>query len=754
MVKFAHAQPSDIMVLSSFPMPDDLEKGAFQSRGAYVVRNMLKALTNPLPRNKQPLVDFMYAVKCCTQTVSFKLKKEDIDKCRANLFMRLDIVRPKLIVAMGADATKALGFTEPLPTLRGNFHQKAIGGKMFNVLVTLHPAQIQKSPGYTSVLQNDLAKAVQYITDGLMDQDFEIDTPVAYEDVIASLQKMELAIRESERDIGKPLLVAVDTETTSLTPYNPEDRVIAISLSYKENYGLAYPWQHRAAVYTDAQYGTIKEYTQMLLSDPFVRIAEHNAKFDQQWLNKHYGLGIHQVSWDTLLVEHLLDEDKKGEYGLKALTPDYFPGAGKYEKELAEELAALKAERQEKTSQANKLQKEVLRDAYVEFWLSQTEEAKLRMLSYWVSSGFVGIAESAGMTTPGYVNKKGVGKVLTKKYQDMVTKVLKRVPDSELSMQVDLEDPDDVPLVTYEDLSLDVLLKYAAIDAIMTRKIMAKQIARFTEEAKIIARTEQVLGRKLQTLPVSWALSNITLPMSRAITDMEYEGVRIDRERCKEYIATLEGKIEESMEGMIKNVGYKFNPASDDLLKILYEDKKLPVLKRSDKTGAPSADAETIKFLADDHDDPFLQELLSFRKMEKCKNTYLKNWLKMSELDGRLHGQYNQNGTATYRLSSFLQIIPAWMAGLNMKACLLPDDDEHEFYDLDIRNAEMRVLTAYSLDEALIDAFLKGMCLHCLTGEGISNYSYDEIYANKEDKTTDHYRVRQIGKKVNEIGLL
>ena len=61
----------------------------------------------------------------------------------------------------------------------------------------------------------------------------------------------------------------------------------------------------------------------------------------------------------------------------------------------------------------------------------------------------------------------------------------------------------------------------------------------------------------------------------------------------------------------------------------------------------------------------------------------------------------------------------------------------------------MRVLTAYSKDEALTDAFNKGEDVHCKTAAGISQYSYDDIKAHKEDKTTDQYRKRQLAKKVN-----
>lgn len=84
-----------------------------------------------------------------------------------------------------------------------------------------------------------------------------------------------------------------------------------------------------------------------------------------------------------------------------------------------------------------------------------------------------------------------------------------------------------------------------------------------------------------------------------------------------------------------------------------------------------------------------------------------------------------------------------------MKSLFLPDTDDYELYELDIRNAEMRVLTSYSNDDNLTNAFNEGKDLHCLTAAGISDYTYEDIKAHKEDKTTDQYRKRQLAKKVN-----
>ena len=86
-------------------------------------------------------------------------------------------------------------------------------------------------------------------------------------------------------------------------------------------------------------------------------------------------------------------------------------------------------------------------------------------------------------------------------------------------------------------------------------------------------------------------------------------------------------------------------------------------------------------------------------------------------------------------------------ANLNLKELFLPDAG-YSVYDLDIQNAEVRMLTAYSRDENLIKIFNENKDMHSMTAAAISEYSYEDLKAHKEDKDSDQYRKRQLGKKV------
>ena len=219
----------------------------------------------------------------------------------------------------------------------------------------------------------------------------------------------------------------------------------------------------------------------------------------------------------------------------------------------------------------------------------------------------------------------------------------------------------------------------------------------------------------------------------------------------------MEEKIAEQKNILFQMVGRKFNPSSNDELgKVLFKDLGLPPQKFNAKSGNPSVDAETLKILYELNPDlNALNALILLRKFEKVLSTYFRSWMKRTEYDGRLHASFNQTGTATHRLSSSkpnLQNVPMYLkeADLNIKSLFVTDDqDKYDFFDLDIANAEMRVLCAYSKDETLIQAFKNGMDLHCLTGSNISDFTYEQLMEKKEDKSSKEYIARQVAKKVS-----
>lgn len=753
----------DILFVGGYPVQQDVENGPFFGKNSRTLQMAVREVMKGRRLKPHMSVAYGYSTLCAPewdeQAKKYNINADISKRCSVHILEYIDRTKPSVIVCVGVDALHALGYKGTEGDHRGSVLKfRTADGTEIPVVATYHVVKVAKDPGLYPTFKKDIEKAFTIFNDrGVEVVDMRIETPIEFNDVMRTLDRAYREISEKAAASGKPKGLAVDTETSSLTPYNPNDRVIAISLSWDEGLGVAYPLEHSEHPYTERQLAAILEATEKLLTHPNVGIIMANGKFDLQWLKMHYGLKMQPMIFDTMLAEHLVDEDKKGEYSLKAITQDRFPSMGKYEKELQEHLQSKWAEKDEAVSAILKKHKEEEFDRLVSWWVNMEESERKDIFDEWLRDEYVDLTDQVKMVNVQVRKLKGT-LVPTKKYQQQLVRLLYRLPIEELrkrSLTSDPVIPAELQVKSFEDADLGILLKYAAIDALSTLMVAKDQRDRdFAMDTQILQSVASRIGRPVKTAHVSHALSNISLPMSEVLSEMEYNGVRIDRDRAREYQRIIKEKMEEVKDAMFTAVGRQFSVSSSspDLGKILFEEMGLPVLKTTD-SGMPSTDAETLKQLSEEHELPFLSQLLVYRKLDKCVHTYIDNWLKMSELDGRLHCTFLQHGTATGRLSSSnpnLQNVPYQIkeANLNLKALFLPDDG-YDMYDLDISNAEMRVLCAYSQDESLIDAFNTGKDLHCLTGAGISQYTYDDLMANKENKTTDQYRKRQLGKKVN-----
>lgn len=656
----SHLQRPDILFVGGYPLEADVKAGAFMGKNSSLLRKLIQTMQSKRSPGDQLYVDYAYACQCSPtydyEKKRFQISVEEIKRCSRYLRERIDRTFPAVIVAMGADALRALEFKGNQRDMRGGiYHFTRSDGVKVPVVATYHVVEVAKSPGLVPTFQKDLEKAFTLARDGMVDAEMDIRTPLTAEEIIKALDGVLKVAAERKKETGRPLGLAVDTETTSLTPHVKEDRVIAVSMSWARNTGLAYPFEHRDVPFTEEEACAIRKKTEDVLSSPDVALIYANAKFDIQWLKYHYGLDVGPLRYDVMLAEHVLDEDKKGEYSLKDITRDRFPSMGKYEEELKAHLQEVWDAKDARVDEIIKAHKDQADQAIIDWWVGIDRESRLSLLSDWVTKGYLALADTTGLHEVKYRKYKGE-MVIPKKYRQAVTKLLANVPVAEMPEEAHVPEPVIAEVLrthSYEDADVGILLRYAAIDALTTRMICEAQNGDFVRDIVRMRNMEASLGRKIPALTCRQAMDRITIPLCECIAHMEYHGVRLDREKAKSYRDILVEKIAEAKDVMFTEVGRKFNPSSSapDLGKILFDEMKLPVLKSTD-SGAPSTDAETIKELSDRFDLPFLGSLLVYRKLDKCLHTYINNWLDMSQYDGRIHAKFNQIGTATYRLSS------------------------------------------------------------------------------------------------------
>lgn len=154
-----------------------------------------------------------------------------------------------------------------------------------------------------------------------------------------------------------------------------------------------------------------------------------------------------------------------------------------------------------------------------------------------------------------------------------------------------------------------------------------------------------------------------------------------------------------------------FNPASPvQLQKLLYDQLKFPVVKRSVKTQKPSSDKDAMVLLSL-HATPgpqqdTLRNLAKYRRADKMLGTYVEG-LKLLA-DGRLHVSWKVHGTVSGRFSSSPNA-QNLNGAVQRIFCSGPGAD---FVGVDLSQAEVRGIAYQSGDPDLLLAYEKGLNVH------------------------------------------
>lgn len=217
----------------------------------------------------------------------------------------------------------------------------------------------------------------------------------------------------------------------------------------------------------------------------------------------------------------------------------------------------------------------------------------------------------------------------------------------------------------------------------------------------------RMLGRENQL----FLYHNILMPAARELFNMEFYGVKFD----KEYIEKLNSKYLEtltkmefkmnSLEGVKKTVekfNTDFNPRSKTMIQhLLFDYYKLPVLSRTEKAKEPQVNKDNIKIYAEKHKNPYCILLSHYRRIDKLRSTYLEGMLKIIPEDEIIHPEFHLHMTATGRSSSDspnLQNIPRQK---DIKS-MITAREGCQLLAVDFAQAEVRVSAMVSGDEKLI----------------------------------------------------
>lgn len=235
------------------------------------------------------------------------------------------------------------------------------------------------------------------------------------------------------------------------------------------------------------------------------------------------------------------------------------------------------------------------------------------------------------------------------------------------------------------------------------------------------------LVEKLQATNQYSLFTEIEMPLSYVLYEMEQEGVLVRPQELKEYGETLVGRIEELEQAVWEKAGEQFNINSPKQLgEILFQKLSLPGGKKT-KTGYSTA-ADVLEKMAPEY--PIVSEILEYRALTKLKSTYADGLANYIDEDNRIRSTFNQTITATGRISSTepnLQNIPIRTElGRQLRKVFVPKQG-YTLMDADYSQIELRVLASMSEDEELIEAYKQDADIHRITASKVFHVPPSEV---------------------------
>lgn len=148
-VVFGTGNPqAEVVVVGEAPGADEDEQGKpFVGRAGKLLTDILSAIN--FSRDEV----FICNILKCRPPENRNPLPDEISNCEPYLFKQLEMIKPKLILAVGTFAAQTLLKTkEPLGKLRGKFHNY----KGIKMMVTYHPAALLRNPNWKKPTWEDV----------------------------------------------------------------------------------------------------------------------------------------------------------------------------------------------------------------------------------------------------------------------------------------------------------------------------------------------------------------------------------------------------------------------------------------------------------------------------------------------------------------------------------------------------------------------------------------------------------------------
>lgn len=750
--------PAHLIVVGATPSGFSIGEGeAFYGSDGRLFKKLLERV-----RKREKYRDIKIYYTYSALVGGYKATAKHVEHCQTNILREISAVRgidgrEPVIVPLGPLALKAIGIqARRITDVVGRVMTASIpsnvptGPRKLQAVPLLSMEHVSTRPGTTAVVQAALLKAAKltFADDEKLSPLDEITKNYVFPDTTEEVEELVAHIidycDEDSKTGPDHHVIAIDTETNTLHPYahnNPQ--TLMLSVAWEQGKAATILLDHPKIPYKDYDLKRVWYAVEKLLRCPKPKVL-HNWKFDQKFLEVVNDIPVNRVAWDTMLGEHYLDEDKKGLYSLKQLTPIYAPNYQGYDDELQEIF------RGEKERGVIRLRNEHIMKYYNAGTVHLPIEVENTDLRDWTDLAFA------------ITERENIKKISVKKRTPVQQETFRQldIKIRDLKKSIGIKTPSKKHPMSwgsgvdvaagYERIPLDTILCYAGIDADVTRIVFMAQVRRLNKT------NTWEEGRDV--------MKYLYLPGSRVLSAMEYRGFNIDQI----HLGILEDAVTERMQEAQEAIANRFDSSlnlngakqvANMMMKLNYE--PLPGVEQGG-TGKDVIEKYIEHYADDDPRHIFADKLLEYRECHKALNSFIEPIKVFSEADGKVHCSFHLNGTSSGRLSSShpnMQNLPKIVGrrvkevdgkkhiihpGFNIKKIFIPSKPGNVIVNVDIKGAELRVYTAYSRDKHMIKALNDGLDVHSFVTSLVYKIPYETVMELKEkgDPEVDKKRLR------------
>lgn len=248
--------------------------------------------------------------------------EEEIACCLPRLVAQLEYMKPKMVVAVGGTAFKALTGSEGNIT---NARGKVKSGR-YNVFPILHPAYVLRNNRMLELFASDIEMIYNMVYKKKEDT---YSSKLIYVDTEDLLNQFELEFIHRASNAGE--IVSFDFETNSKKPWVDNLVIGLVGFCKNKEEKWVLPVDHIESPYR----GNSRVHTlvQRFCYDPHIKKVCHNIKYESGVCLNMFGFPLRGAHWDTMLAHYLFDPSAKGTHDLEYLASAY-THLGPYKSEL------------------------------------------------------------------------------------------------------------------------------------------------------------------------------------------------------------------------------------------------------------------------------------------------------------------------------------------------------------------------------------------------------------------------------------